>query len=49
MYTEDAWELLLGYDQQKFLSDRAGAAVARAARAADAEAAGQESLREVVA
>ncbi|HEY0174272.1 MAG TPA: iron-containing redox enzyme family protein [Pyrinomonadaceae bacterium] len=42
MYPSDAWELLLGYDQQKLLSDRAGAAVARAAREADAEAAGGE-------
>lgn len=49
MYPGDAWELLLGYDQQKFLSDRAGAAVARAARAADAEAAGTPSTRGTVA
>ena len=49
MYPKDAWELLLGYDQQKFLSDRAGAAVARAARAADAEAAGPGSAREAAA
>lgn len=49
MYPKDAWELVLGYDQQKFMSDRAGAAVARAARAADAEAAGGESAREAAA
>jgi hypothetical protein len=49
MYPRDAWELLLGYDQQKFLSDRAGAAVARAAREADAEAAGAEKSSGVVA
>jgi len=33
---EHAWELLLGYDQQRLMSARAGAAVARAAREADA-------------
>jgi hypothetical protein len=41
LYPADAWELVLGYDQQKLLSERAGAAIARAARAADAEAAAQ--------
>jgi hypothetical protein len=30
-YPDDAWELLLGYDQQERLSARAAAAVARAA------------------
>jgi Iron-containing redox enzyme len=49
MYPKEAWELLLGYEQQKFMSDRAGAAVARAARAADAEAAGAEGAREAAA
>ena len=34
-YPVDAWELVFGYDQQRLLSDRAGAAVARAAREAD--------------
>lgn len=34
-YPNDGWELVLGYDQQKFMSDRAGAAVARAAREAE--------------
>lgn len=34
-YPADAWELVLGYDQQKRLSERAAAAVARAARDAD--------------
>ncbi|HEX8282902.1 MAG TPA: iron-containing redox enzyme family protein [Pyrinomonadaceae bacterium] len=48
MYGSDAWELLLGYDQQKLLSGRAGASVARAAREADAEAAGAKT-REAVA
>jgi hypothetical protein len=33
-YPEDAWELLLGYDQQRRLSARAGAATARAAASA---------------
>jgi hypothetical protein len=37
-YPEHAWELLLGYDQQRLMSARAGAAVARAAREADAGA-----------
>jgi hypothetical protein len=35
-YPEHAWELVLGYDQQRLMSARAGAAVARAARDADA-------------
>ena len=34
-YPNDAWELVLGYDQQRLLSERAGAAVAAAAREAD--------------
>ncbi len=34
-YPEDAWELVFGYDQQRLMSDRAGAAVAQAAREAD--------------
>jgi len=38
MYPREARELLLGYDQQKLLSGRAGAGVARAAREADAAA-----------
>lgn len=33
-YPDDAWELLLGYDQQSLMSARAGAATARAAAAA---------------
>lgn len=37
-YPREAWEIVLGYDQQKFLSGRAGAAVAREARAAEREA-----------
>ena len=34
-YPGDAWELLLGYDQQRFMSARAGRAVAAAAAAAE--------------
>ena len=37
-YAADAWELLLGYDQQKLLSDRAGGAVAQAVRQAEQSA-----------
>jgi hypothetical protein len=35
-YPAHAWELVLGYDQQRLFSERAGAAIAEAARAADA-------------
>ncbi len=38
MYPNEAWEIVFGYDQQKFMSDRAGVAVARAVRAAEREA-----------
>jgi hypothetical protein len=31
-YPADAWELVLGYDQQRFMSERAGAAVAQILR-----------------
>lgn len=34
-YPEQAWELVLGYDQEKFMGDRAGAAVMQAVRAAE--------------
>ena len=34
-YPADAWEIVLGYDQQKCIAERAAAAVARAARDAD--------------
>ncbi|MBW4576169.1 MAG: iron-containing redox enzyme family protein [Aphanothece sp. CMT-3BRIN-NPC111] len=34
-YPADAWELLLGYDQQRLMSDRAGAAVTRSVREAE--------------
>ncbi|MBE9179589.1 iron-containing redox enzyme family protein [Oculatella sp. LEGE 06141] len=34
-YSNDAWELVFGYDQQRLLSDRAGIAVVQAVRNAD--------------
>jgi len=37
-YEADSWELLLGYDQQKLLSERAGASIARSAREAEQSA-----------
>ncbi|MFN6462115.1 MAG: iron-containing redox enzyme family protein [Nostoc sp. DedVER02] len=37
-YPNDAWELLLGYDQQKFMSDRAGNAVVRSIRETESAA-----------
>jgi hypothetical protein len=36
-YPNDAWELVLGYDQQRLMGDRAGEAVARAAQLADGD------------
>lgn len=33
MYPEDAWQLVLGYDQEKSMGDRAGAAVVKVIRA----------------
>lgn len=35
LYPENAWELVLGYDQDKFMGDRAGAAVIKAVQAAE--------------
>ena len=35
MYPKQAWELVMGYDQQKFISKRAGKATARAVKQAD--------------
>jgi hypothetical protein len=35
-YPEQAWELVLGYDQDKSMGDRAGAAVMQAVRAVEA-------------
>ncbi|MBD2538246.1 iron-containing redox enzyme family protein [Coleofasciculus sp. FACHB-SPT36] len=37
-YPNDAWEIVLGYDQEKLMGDRAGVAIARSAREADREA-----------
>lgn len=34
-YPEHAWELVLGYDQERLMGDRAGAAIVRAAREVD--------------
>ncbi|MFP4409896.1 iron-containing redox enzyme family protein [Coleofasciculus sp.] len=34
-YPADAWELLLGYDQQRLMNNRAGASVARSVREVD--------------
>ncbi len=42
-YPNEAWELVLGYDQQKFISARAGRSVARSVRAAECEAAQWET------
>jgi hypothetical protein len=42
-YPGEAWEIVLGYDQQKFISDRAGASIARSVRAAECEAAHWET------
>jgi hypothetical protein len=40
-YPQHAWELILGYEQQRALGDRAGASVAAAAREADRASASQ--------
>jgi hypothetical protein len=42
-YPAEAWELLLGYDQQSLISDRSGAGVARSVRAAERDALGRET------
>ncbi len=34
-YPQDAWELVLGYDQAKLMGDRAGAAVVRSIQTAE--------------
>ena len=44
-YPRDAWELLLGYDQQRRMSARAGAATAREATIADGVVAAGEGVR----
>lgn len=41
-YPAEAWEILLGYEQQKRMSERAGASIERAARASEREAARAE-------
>ena len=43
-YSAEAWEIVLGYDQQKFISDRAGESVGRVVRAPAREAGRAESL-----
>jgi hypothetical protein len=48
-YPADAWEITLGYDQQKLISERSGASVARSAQAAELEATHQRSLRQSAA
>lgn len=35
MYPSDAWQIVLGYDQEKFMGDRAGDAVVRSIRQAE--------------
>jgi len=45
-YPGEACEIVFGYDQQKFMSDRAGASVERAARAAERAAAQTEVVGE---
>lgn len=42
-YPGEAWEILLGYDQQKFISERSGGSIVRSVRAAEAEASRQET------
>ncbi|AFZ21610.1 iron-containing redox enzyme family protein [Allocoleopsis franciscana] len=37
-YPEDAWELVLGYDQEKWMGDRAGAAIIRCIKQAEQSA-----------
>jgi len=34
-YPQEAWELVLGYDQEKSIGDRAGAAVVRSIQTAE--------------
>ncbi|MGB7922143.1 MAG: iron-containing redox enzyme family protein, partial [Pyrinomonadaceae bacterium] len=41
-YPAEAWEIVLGYDQQRLMSDRAGAAIERAAREAERRALREE-------
>ncbi|HEX8709110.1 MAG TPA: iron-containing redox enzyme family protein [Pyrinomonadaceae bacterium] len=46
LYPDQAWEIVLGYDQQKLISDRAGEAVERAVRAVESAAHGAERAGE---
>ena len=48
-YPAEAWEITLGYDQQKLISERSGASVARSVRAAEVEAARQQAIRQSAA
>jgi hypothetical protein len=50
-YPAQSWEIVLGYDQQRLMSERAGRSVERAVRAAHSEAANgrEESARREVA
>jgi hypothetical protein len=48
-YAAEAWEITLGYDQQKLISGRSGASVARSARAAEIEAAHRPTMRQSAA
>ncbi|HEX8492063.1 MAG TPA: iron-containing redox enzyme family protein [Pyrinomonadaceae bacterium] len=41
-YSNEAWEIMLGYDQQKLMSARAGASVERSAREAERAAAANQ-------
>jgi Iron-containing redox enzyme len=43
-YPAEAWEITLGYDQQKLISERSGASVARSVRAAELEAAQRQTV-----
>ena len=48
-YTDEAWELLLGYDQQKFISERSGVSIVRSVRAAEAEVPHRETSGQTAA
>jgi hypothetical protein len=48
-YPGEAWELLLGYDQQKFISERSGGSIVLSVRAADAEAPHRETSDQTAA
>ncbi len=45
-YPADAWELVFGYDQQRLMSDRAGAAIARSVQEAERTALTKEGRME---